>query len=112
MDHVWNARVDVRTVLKKSPRRSLAKLYFDTIVFDRDQLRHLVNLWGADHIVVGTDCPYDMGWYDPRGFVGGCDFLKDEDKAKIMGLNAAKLLKITGRLKSMGIPVVKARGKS
>ena len=48
-----------------------------------------MNLWGADHVVVGTDYPYDMGWYDPRGFVGGAAFLKDADKAKIMGLNAA-----------------------
>ena len=97
MDHAWRARVDPRTVLKRKPRQSLAKLYFDTIVFDREQLRHLVNLWGADHIVVGTDYPYDMGWYDPRGFVDGCTFLKDADKARIMGLNAARLLKIKPR---------------
>jgi aminocarboxymuconate-semialdehyde decarboxylase len=97
MDHAWSARVDPRTVLKRKPRQSLAKLYFDTIVFDREQLRHLVNLWGADHIVVGTDYPYDMGWYDPRGFVDGCTFLKDADKARIMGLNAARLLKIKPR---------------
>jgi len=98
MDHVWGARVDARTVLKKKPRQSLAKLYFDTIVFDREQLRHLVNLWGADHVVAGTDYPYDMGWYDPRGFVEGCDFLNEADRARILGLNAAKLLKIaTGR---------------
>ena len=108
MDHVWGARADARTVLKRTPRQSLAKLYFDTIVFDRAQLRHLVNLWGADHIVVGTDYPYDMGWYDPRGFVDGCDFLTEADRAKIMGLNAARLLKITGRLKSMGSPVATA----
>ena len=96
MDHVWGARADARTMLRKKPRQSLAKLYFDTIVFDRDQLKHLVELWGADHIVTGTDYPYDMGWYDPRGFVDGCDFLKDGDKAKILGLNAAKLLKLRG----------------
>jgi aminocarboxymuconate-semialdehyde decarboxylase len=94
MDHVWEAREDARTVLKKKPRQSLARLYFDTIVFDREQLQHLVNLWGAGHIVAGTDYPYDMGWYDPRGFVEGCDFLKDGDKAKILGLNAARLLKL------------------
>ena len=94
MDHVWSARADARTGVQKTPRRSLAKVYFDTIVFDRDQLRHLVNLWGADHIVVGTDYPYDMGWYDPRGFIDGCAFLKDAEKAKILGLNAAKLLKL------------------
>lgn len=109
MDHVWGARVDARTVLERKPRQSLAKLYFDTIVFDRGQLRHLVNLWGADHIVVGTDYPYDMGWYDPRGFVEGCPFLKSADKAKIMGLNAAKLLQITSRLSSMGLPAPKTR---
>jgi aminocarboxymuconate-semialdehyde decarboxylase len=94
MDHVWAAREDARTVLRKKPRQSLAKLYFDTIVFDREQLRHLVNLWGAGHILAGTDYPYDMGWYDPRGFVEGCAFLKDGDKAKILGLNAARLLKL------------------
>jgi aminocarboxymuconate-semialdehyde decarboxylase len=103
MDHVWGARVDARTVLRKKPRQSLAKLYFDTIVFDREQLRHLVALWGADHVVVGTDYPYDMGWYDPRGFVGECGFLTDADKARVMGLNAARLLGISGRLKLMGI---------
>jgi aminocarboxymuconate-semialdehyde decarboxylase len=103
MDHVWGARADARSVLKRLPRRSLAKLYFDTIVFDRQQLKHLVNLWGADHVLVGTDYPYDMGMYDPRGFVDGCDFLTAADKAKIEGLNAAKLLKIAGRLKSMGM---------
>jgi aminocarboxymuconate-semialdehyde decarboxylase len=101
MDHVWGARADARTVLAKTPRQSLAKLYFDTIVFDRDQLKHLVALWGADHVVVGTDYPYDMGWYDPRGFVNGGTFLKDGDKAKILGLNAARLLKIKD-LRSMG----------
>ena len=116
MDHVWGARVDARTQLKKKPRQSLAKLYFDTIVFDRDQLRHLVNLWGADHILVGTDYPYDMGWYDPHGFVDGCGFLKEPDRAAIKGLNAAKLLGITGRLRSMGIrpagPGAKTKGPS
>jgi aminocarboxymuconate-semialdehyde decarboxylase len=94
MDHAWSARPDPRTALKGKPRRSLARLYFDTIVFDREQLRHLVNLWGADHVLAGTDYPFDMGMYDPRGFVGGCGFLKDGDKAKILGLNAARLLGI------------------
>ena len=57
----------------------------------------------------GSGCA--RSWYDPRGFVGGAAFLKDADKAKIMGLNAAKRLKITGRLKPMGIPAARARAK-
>jgi aminocarboxymuconate-semialdehyde decarboxylase len=93
-DHVWNARADARTMLKNKPRKSFAQLYFDTVVFDREQLRHLVNLWGADHILAGTDYPFDMGWHDPRGFIEGCDFLDREDKGRILGANAAKLLRI------------------
>ena len=42
----------------------------------------------------------------------GCDFLTAADKAKIEGLNAAKLLKITGRLTSMGIPAPKTGSTS
>jgi aminocarboxymuconate-semialdehyde decarboxylase len=40
----------------------MKKVYFDTMVFSETQLRHLVNLWGADHVVIGTDYPYDMGY--------------------------------------------------
>jgi len=47
--------------------------------------------------------------YDPCGFVDGCNFLEDADTTKIMGLNAAKLLKITSRLRSMGIRAPAAR---
>ena len=65
-------------------------------MFEREQLRHLVNLWGADHVLVGTDYPYDMGMYDPRGFVDGAKFLSAGDRAKIKGLNAAKLLEAEG----------------
>jgi hypothetical protein len=55
-----------------------------------------------------------MGWYDPRGFVDGADFLKDGDKAKILGLNAARLLKLTRELSSMGaaVPAKRAPAKT
>ena len=94
MDHVWGARADTRTVLRRKPSRSLAKLYWDTIVFDRAQLRHLVTRWGAGHLVVGTDYPYDMGSYDPRGLIEGSSFLGRADRARILGTTAARLLKL------------------
>jgi aminocarboxymuconate-semialdehyde decarboxylase len=91
-DHTFRARVDGRVHIKKKPTDYLRRLYFDTVVFDHAQLRHLVARWGADHIIMGTDWPYDMAEPDPVGFVASCKGLSAADKAKIHGLNAAKLL--------------------
>jgi aminocarboxymuconate-semialdehyde decarboxylase len=93
MDHAWKARPDCRTVIKKKPSSYLEKFYFDTITFDRGILKNLVERFGADHVVLGTDYPYDMGVEDPVGFVDGAK-LSALEKAAITGGNAARLLKI------------------
>jgi aminocarboxymuconate-semialdehyde decarboxylase len=61
-------------------------------VFGQEQLEHLVKLWGADHVVIGTDYPYDMGWYKPVDFVEKNKSLTRAQKDRIIGGNAAKLL--------------------
>ena len=94
MDHAWKARADCRVKIKKKPTSYLEKLYFDTITFDQTMLRQLVQRYGADHVVLGTDYPYDMGMEDPVGFIDGTKGLSVLDKGKIMGGNAARLLKI------------------
>ena len=92
MDHAWKARPDCRTVLKKKPSKSLEKFYFDTIAFDPGLLQHLVERFGADHVLLGTDYPYDMGVDDPVGFINRVSGLNTINKNKIMGGNAARLL--------------------
>ena len=94
MDHAWRARPDCRTVIKKKPSSYLEKFFFDTIVFDRGMLAHLVERFGADHVLLGTDYPYDMGVDKPVDFISGTPGLSAADKDRIMGGNAARLLKI------------------
>ncbi len=57
-------------------------------------LGHLVERFGADHVLLGTDYPYDMGMEHPVEFIGGTPGLSTKDKNEIMGGNAARLLKI------------------
>ncbi len=92
MDHTYRARADGRVNIKRPPSEYIKRLYFDTVLFDHAQLTHLVKRWGADHLILGTDWPYDMAETDPVGFVESCKGLTAAERAQIEGLNAAKLL--------------------
>ena len=94
MDHAWRARPDCRTKIKRPPSSYLEKFYFDTITFDPVMLQHLINRYGADHVVLGTDYPYDMGEDDPLGLIAQVKKLSRADRELITGGNAARLLKI------------------
>ena len=104
-DHGHSARSDARTAIKRDPTKYLKKLYFDSIVFTHHQLEYLASVWGSDHILLGSDYPFDMAEPDPVGFIAGAKGLSNDDKAAIMGRNAAKLLKVrVPAAKKAGMP--------
>jgi aminocarboxymuconate-semialdehyde decarboxylase len=94
MDHAWRARPDCRTVIKRKPSSYLEKFYFDTITHDPEMLKRLIERFGADHVVLGTDYPYDMADDDPLGMVAQVKRLARADRELVVGGNAARLLKI------------------
>lgn len=91
MDHAWSAREDCRGSQHK-PSSYLRRLFFDTVVFDQEQLSSLVQKYGAGQIVLGSDYPFDMGEPDPVGFVSDLASLSDAEKEAILGGNALRLL--------------------
>jgi aminocarboxymuconate-semialdehyde decarboxylase len=97
MDHGWKARPDARTIIKKKPSSYLKKFYFDTITFDTGLLDSLIDRYGAKHVLLGSDYPYDMGDDNPVKLVESVARLSDDEQNLIMGGNAARLLKIRGR---------------
>jgi aminocarboxymuconate-semialdehyde decarboxylase len=94
IDHAYRARADVREGLPHSPGEYLRRLFFDTMVFEPDQLAFLINRYGADHIVIGTDYPYDMGEEDPLALLARVGGLGAAEIESIRGGNAAELLGI------------------
>ena len=64
------------------------------MVFEPDQLQFLISKFGADHILLGTDYPYDMGESDPLGLISKVESLSKKDLSAICGGNAIKLLGI------------------
>ncbi|MBI3918479.1 MAG: amidohydrolase [Betaproteobacteria bacterium] len=100
MDHAYRVRPECHDHIKRPPSHYMKKIYYDTMVFGEPQLQHLVNLWGANHVVIGTDYPYDMGYYKPVDFVERTRKLTRTQKDQILGGNAAKLLGVKPRRKS------------
>ena len=77
--------------LKKRPSEYLRELYFDSIVFTSEALRHLVAECGASQIVMGTDYPYP--WTSTAvEHILGTPSLSDAERAAILGDTACKLL--------------------
>ena len=93
-DHGYHARPDCRQHISQPPSSYLKRLYFDTMVFEPDQLDFLIRKYGSDHVLLGTDYPYDMGDYDPVGLIDKIEGLSGSSRAEICGGNAARLLKI------------------
>ena len=79
--------------LKKKPTEYLRDMYFDTLVFTPEALRHLAAEVGSSQIVIGTDHP--IPWYqDPVTHIMETPGFTDEERIAMLGGTAARLLKI------------------
>jgi predicted TIM-barrel fold metal-dependent hydrolase len=88
-----NCNPDIK--LKKKPSEYLNQLFFDALVFTPEALRHLVAQVGASQIVLGSNHP--IPWEEhPVDLIFATTTLSDDEKAAILGGNAARLFGMSG----------------
>jgi aminocarboxymuconate-semialdehyde decarboxylase len=92
IDHAWGARSDSHGALPQPPTAYLKRIYVDTVVFTPVQLAALVRVFGADHVVLGTDYPFDMAEYDPLGHIAAVEEFDAATVAALAGGNTKRLL--------------------
>jgi aminocarboxymuconate-semialdehyde decarboxylase len=80
---------------KKKPTRYLkdGQLYFDTIMFTPEAMRHLIAETGPGQVILGTDYPFPWNRV-PVDHIMSVPDLSDEDRTAILGGTAARLLRI------------------
>lgn len=93
LEHGYKVRMEPRIHGAKPPSNYFKQLYFDTILFDKNALRYLVEYVGCGQVMMGTDYPFDMGEENPVEFVKESIKNLDERKA-ILGENAAHIFNI------------------
>ena len=93
----WDHGAKVRPELKhmrEPPSSYLRRFTYDTIGHDDRINAALVKLVGADRVTLGSDYCFDMGLDDPLATVNRIPGLSAEDKERICGGNALKLLRL------------------
>jgi aminocarboxymuconate-semialdehyde decarboxylase len=80
--------------LKKKPTEYLKQIYFDSLIFTGEALRHLIAVAGSSQIMLGTDFPYPWTTTAVDHVLKTPD-LTDAQRVAILGGNAVKLFGIT-----------------
>ena len=79
--------------IQKCPSEYMKQMYYDTMVFRPEGVRHLAAEVGVSQLMVGTDYPYP--WTDTAiDLILETPGLSDEDRIAILGGTASKLLGI------------------
>jgi len=91
MEHGYQVRPECKEKVHRSPMAFFKNFYFDIITHNPDALRHLINIAGSDHVLLGSDYPYDMGDPDPVQTVSQLPGIKEEDRRRILRENAVTL---------------------
>ncbi|MDB5902138.1 MAG: hypothetical protein JWM26_1016 [Betaproteobacteria bacterium] len=93
LDRGFHTRQECKTI-PRPPSEYLKRFTYDTISYDAKILQDLVDLVGADRIMMGSDYCFDIAYEEPVKIVTGMKTLTEEQKQMILGENAVKLLRL------------------
>jgi len=92
LDRGYSAFKECRENISKPPSEYLKDFYFDAVNFDPKALQLCVDFAGPDHVLAGSDYPHQIGSLDKMLKTIKQLNISAEDKDKILGGNAKRLL--------------------
>ena len=93
-DRGFRAFKECRANIQKPPSEYLKQFYYDTVNFDPLALKLAIDFAGAGHILAGSDYPHQIGSIPAMLESLKSVTISETDLAKILGANAAALLKL------------------
>lgn len=88
--HAHSFQPQARSQLAERVDDSLKRFYYDTLTHDTQLLRALIDYVSPDHVVIGSDYPFDMGDENPADNTRALA-LDKVDEEKILRGNAVRL---------------------
>ena len=93
LNHGWSVRPEGPAAIPKPPVEYARRLYFDSLTHSPANLRFIVQQFGGDRVMMGSDYPFDMGVPDPIASVGEAA-LDPAVRVAIEGETAARFLRL------------------
>jgi aminocarboxymuconate-semialdehyde decarboxylase len=91
LDRGWHCFEDSRADVPRPPSEYLRRFYYDTVNFDPAAVRLAVDFAGADRVMAASDYPHQIGSVRLMKESLAQLEVSDEERAKILGGNAARL---------------------
>jgi aminocarboxymuconate-semialdehyde decarboxylase len=95
LDRGFHAFRECRVHIQRPPSTYLREFYYDTVNFDHGALQLAMAFAGAGHILAGSDYPHQIGSIPSMLDAIARLRVTDDERAGILGLNAARLFGIT-----------------
>jgi aminocarboxymuconate-semialdehyde decarboxylase len=95
IQHGFDVRPDLCAVDNNNPPRDyIGKFYIDSIVHDPNALKYVVDLMGADKIMLGSDSPFPLGELSPGKLIENHTELDHSVKEQLLYKTASEWLGI------------------
>jgi aminocarboxymuconate-semialdehyde decarboxylase len=91
LEHAWNTFPKAKESLTEPPSATARRFYYDELVFSPRTIAFLVDTFGEDQIVLGTDYPFALGEPKPLDTLAKAGLAKSV-AAKITAGNARRFL--------------------
>ena len=88
VDNAWRQRDIVREDCPHPPSHYVDRFSVDSAIFSETALRFLVDVMGADHVMLGTDYPFPLGEIPLGHLIRSSDSLTHGEKQKLLSSNA------------------------
>jgi len=94
LDRAYAVRPEVQAKLSAPPSSYFKRFYFDTVTHSAAALSYLIDLVGVEHVLLGSDYPFDMGYENPAHLVEELPGLNETERMAILGGNAQRVLNL------------------
>jgi aminocarboxymuconate-semialdehyde decarboxylase len=93
LDMGYRNMPECKAAIPRPPSTYVNQFAFDTIAFRQDMLHYLINTYGADRLVIGSDYPLPAGLAHPVAEVKALGLAPEAENA-VLGGNASRLLRL------------------